>query len=92
MIEVLQKHPEIIQDVGLRLMALGAELLAGKIDDALARAKASAQQYPEWAELEKAAVAIDAAVREQSQAEELEKALMQLVWAVVATSVRDAIK
>jgi len=92
MIEILQKHPEIIQDVGLRLMALGAELLAGKIDDALARATASAQQYPEWAELEKATIAIDADVREQSQAEELEKALMQLVWAVVAASVRDAVK
>ena len=92
MIEVLQKHPEIVHDVGLRLMALGAELLAGKVDDALARAKASAQQYPEWAELEKATIAIDADVREQSQAEELEKALMQLVWAVVAASVRDAVK
>ncbi len=92
MIALLQRHPEIVRDVGLRLITLGAELLAGKIDDALARVKASAQQYPEWAELEKAAIDIDAAVREQSQAEQLEAALMQLVRAVVAASVRDTIE
>jgi hypothetical protein len=91
MIALLQRHPEIVHDVGLRLVALGAELIAGKIDDALARAKASAQQYPEWADLDKAVIDIDAAVREQSQAEQLERALMQLVWTVVAASVRDTI-
>jgi hypothetical protein len=88
---ILASHPELIHDLGLRLAALGAELLAGKLDEAIANAQAAAQQYPEWAALDQATVAIDSAVRERTQTDELRAVLMELVWAVVAESVREAV-
>ncbi len=86
---ILEQYPEAVQEAGLRLIALGAELVAGRIDDAIARAQAEGQKYPEWIALDNAAVAINAAAREQAQGEDIRDALMQLVWAVVVSSVRD---
>ena len=90
--DLLAKHPGAVQEAGMRLIALGAELLAGRIDDAIARAQADGQKYPEWVALDNAAVTINAAARERAQGDDIRDALMQLVWAAVVSSVRDTRK
>jgi hypothetical protein len=89
---ILAQYPAAVQEAGMRLIVLGAELLAGRIDDAIARAQAEGQKYPEWVALDNAAVTINAAARERAQGEDVREALMQLVWAAIVSSVRDTCK
>ena len=88
--DILAKYPDAVQEAGMRLIALGTELLAGRLDDAIARAQADGQKYPEWAALDNAAITINAAAREQTQVDDIRRELMKLVWAHVVSSVRPA--
>lgn len=84
--DILAKYPEAVQEAGLRLIALGAELLAGRIDDAIARVQAEGQKYPEWVALDNAAVTINAAVRERAQGEDIRDALTRTDAATPSTT------
>ncbi len=90
-VDVLKANEGTVARAGLTLVALGAELVAGRIDDALARADVAARKYPEWTALEDAAIAVRAETREEDRMPEIERAIMRLVWATVKGAIREAI-
>lgn len=89
--DVLKANEGAVVRAGLTLVALGAELVAGRIDDALARADAASRKYPEWTALENAAIAVRAETREEEQMPDLERAIMRLVWATVKGAIYEAV-
>jgi hypothetical protein len=90
--DVFKANEAAVLRAGLTLVALGAELVAGRIDDALARSDAAARKYPEWTALENAAIAVRAETREEEQMPEIEQAIMRLVWATVKGAIREAVR
>jgi len=90
--DVLKANESAVVRAGLTLVALGAELVAGRIDDALARADAASQKYPEWTALENAAIAVRAETREEEQMPEIEQAIMRLVWVTVKGAIHEAVR
>jgi len=48
--EILERNREAVREAGRRLVEIGAELAAGKIDEALARLETARQTYREWEE------------------------------------------
>lgn len=89
--DVLKANEGAVVRAGLTLVALGAELVAGRIDDALARANAASRKYPEWTALEETAIAVRAETREEEQIPDIERAIMRLVWATVKGAIHEAV-
>ncbi len=90
-VDVLKANEGAVVRAGLTLVALGAQLVAGRIDDALARADAATRKYSEWTALEDAAIAVRAETREEEQMSEIERAILRLVWATVKGAIREAV-
>lgn len=90
-IDVLKANEGAVVRAGLTLVALGAELVAGRIDDALAHADAAMRKHPEWTALEEATIAVRAETREEEQMPEIERAILRLVWATVKGAIREAV-
>jgi len=90
-VDVLKANEGAVVHAGLTLLALGAELVAGRIDDALARADAAVRKYPEWTALEEAAIAVRAETREEDRMPDIERAIMRLVWVTVKGAIREAV-
>ena len=44
--EILERNSDAVREAGRQLVEIGAELAAGKIDDALARLDTARQAYP----------------------------------------------
>jgi len=63
--EILERNSEAVREAGRKLVEIGAELAAGKIDDALARVEAVRQTYHEWEELDQAAADIEGVIRDR---------------------------
>ena len=89
--DVLKANEGAVVRAGLTLVALGAELVAGRIDDALARAEAASRKYPEWTALEEAAIAVRAETRDEEQMPDIERAIMRLVWATIKGAIHEAV-
>ncbi len=89
--DVLKANEGAVVRAGLTLVALGAELVAGRIDDAMARADAASRKYPDWTALEEAAIAVRAETREGEQIPDIERAIMRLVWATVKGAIHEAV-
>jgi len=89
--DVLKANEGAVVRAGLTLVALGAELVAGRIDDAMARADAASRKYPEWTALEEAAIAVRAETREEEEIPDIERAIMRLVWATVKGAIHEAV-
>lgn len=89
--DVLKANEGAVVRAGLTLVALGAELVAGRIDDALARADAASRKYPEWTALENAAIAVRAETRDEEQMPDIERAIMRLVWATIKGAIHEAV-
>ena len=89
--DVLKANEGAVVRAGLTLVALGAELVAGRIDDAMARADAASRKYPEWTALEEAAIAVRAETREEEQMPDIDRAIMRLVWATVKVAIHEAV-
>ena len=89
--DVLEANEGAVLRAGLTLVALGAELVAGRIDDALARADAASRKFPEWTALEDAGIAIRGATREEEQMPDIERAIMRLVWATAKGAIHEAV-
>lgn len=89
--DVLKANEGAVMRAGLTLVALGAELVAGRIDDALARADAASRKYPEWTALEEAAIAVRAETRDEEQMPDIERAIVRLVWATVKGAIHEAV-
>lgn len=89
--DVLKANEGAVVRAGLTLVALGAELVAGRIDDAMARADAASRKHPEWTALEEAAIAVRAETREEEEIPDIERAIMRLVWATVKGAIHEAV-
>ena len=63
--EILERNSEAVREAGRQLVEIGAELAAGKIDDALARLDTARQAYPECEELDQAAADIEGVIRDR---------------------------
>ena len=89
--DVLKANEGAVVRAGLTLVALGAELVAGRIDDALARGDAASRKYPEWTALEEAGIAVRAETRDEEQMPDIERAIMRLVWSTVKGAIHEAV-
>lgn len=89
--DVFKANEGAVVRAGLTLVALGAELVAGRIDDAMARAEAASRKYHEWTALEESTIAVRAETRKEEQMPDIERAIMRLVWATVKGAINEAV-
>ena len=66
----------------------GAELAAGKIDDALARLDTARQAYPEWEELDQTAADIEGVIRDREGMLAVQHILAEIVGTVLGSALR----
>ena len=86
--EILERNREAVREAGRRLVEIGAELAAGKIDDALARVEAVRQTYREWDELDQARVDIEGVIRDREGMLAVQHILADLVGTVLGAALR----
>ena len=86
--EILERNSEVVREAGRQLVEIGAELAAGKIDDALARLDAARQAYPEWEELDQAAAAIDGVIRDREGMLAVQHILAEIIGPVLGSALR----
>ena len=84
--EILERNREAVREAGRRLVEIGAELAAGKIDDALARVEAVRQTYREWDELDQARVDIEGVIRDREGMLAVQHILADLVGTVLGAA------
>ena len=86
--EILERNSEAVREAGRKLVEIGAELAAGKIDDALARVEAVRQTYYEWEELDQAAADIEGVIRDREGMLAVQHVLAELVGTVLGSVLR----
>ena len=86
--EILEQNSEVVREAGRQLVEIGAELAAGKIDDALARLDAARQAYPEWEELDQAAADIEGVIRDREGMFAVQHILAEIVGTVLGSVLR----
>ena len=86
--EILERNSEVVREAGRQLVELGAELAAGKIDDALARLDTARQAYPEWEELDQAAADIEGVIRDREGMFAVQHILAEIVGTVLGSVLR----
>jgi len=86
--EILERNSEAVREAGRKLVEIGAELAAGKIDDALARVEAVRQTYHEWEELDQAAADIEGVIRDREGMLAVQHVLAELVGTVLGSILR----
>ena len=86
--EILERNSEAVREAGRKLVEIGAELAAGKIDDALARVEAVRQTYREWEELDQAAADIEGVIRGREGMLAVQHVLAELVGTVLGSVLR----
>ena len=85
------ERPEAVRSAGRELAAVGRLLADGRIDEAIARVDALQADYPEWAELDRAAADLDGAANAQARAEAARQAVLSLVGKGLVAVFRGAI-
>jgi len=86
--EILERNSEAVREAGRQLVEIGAELAAGKIDDALARIDAARQAYPEWEVLDQAEADIDGVIRDREGMLAVQHILAEIVGTVLGSALR----
>ena len=86
--EILERNSEAVREAGRQLVEIGAELAAGKIDDALARLDTARQTYPEWEELDQAAADIEGVIRDREGMLAVQQILAEIVGTVLGSVLR----
>jgi hypothetical protein len=86
--EILERNSDAVREAGRQLVEIGAELAAGKIDDALARLDAAGQAYPEWEELNQAAADIEGAIRDREGMLAVQHILAEIIGTVLGSALR----
>lgn len=86
--EILERNSEAVREAGRQLVEIGAELAAGKIDDAMARLDTARQAYPEWEELDKAAADIEGVIRDREGMLAVQNILAEIVGTVLGSVLR----
>jgi len=86
--EILERNSEAVREAGRKLVEIGAELAAGKINDALACVEAVRQTYHEWEELDQAAADIEGVIRDREGMLAVQHVLAELVGTVLGSVLR----
>ena len=86
--EILERNSEAVREAGRQLVEIGAELAAGKIDDALARIDAARQAYPEWEVLDQAAADIDGVIRDREGMLAVQHILAEIIGTILGSALR----
>jgi len=86
--EILERNSEAVREAGRQLVEIGAELAAGKIDDALARLDTARQAYPEWEELDQAAADIEGVIRDREGMLAVQHILAEIIGTVLGSALR----
>ncbi len=86
--EILERNSEAVREAGRQLVEIGAELAAGKIDDALARLDTARQAYPEWEVLDQAAADIDGVIRDREGMLAVQHILAEIIGTVLGSALR----
>ena len=86
--EILERNSEAVREAGRQLVEIGAELAAGKIDDALARLDTARQAYPECEELDQAAAHIEGVIRDREGMFAVQHILAEIVGTVLGSVLR----
>lgn len=89
--EILERNREAVREAGRRLVEIGAELAAGKIDEALARLETARQIYREWEELDRATADIEGAIRDREGMLAVQHVLGELVGTVLGAALRSGL-
>ena len=86
--EILERNSEAVREAGQQLVEIGAELAAGKIDEALARVETIRQAYREWDELDLAVADIEGVIRDREGMLAVQHVLAELVGTVLGSVLR----
>jgi len=86
--EILERNSEAVREAGQTLVEIGAELAAGKIDEALARVETIRQTYREWEELDQAVADIEGVIRDREGMLAVQHVLAELVGTVLGSVLR----
>ena len=86
--EILKQNETAVREAGRQLVEIGAELAAGKIDEALARLVAAQGQYAEWDELNQARADIEGVIRDRKGMLAVQHILADLVGTVLGAALR----
>ena len=86
--EILERNSDAVLEAGRQLVEIGAELAAGKIDEALARLDTARQAYPEWEELDQAAADIEGVIRDREGMFAVQHILAEIVGTVLGSVLR----
>ena len=86
--EILERNSEAVREAGRQLVEIGAELAAGKIDDALARLDIARQAYSEWEELDQAAADIEGVIRDREGMLAVQHILAEIDGTVLGSALR----
>ena len=89
--EILERNREAVREAGRRLVEIGAELAAGKIDEALARLETARQNYHEWEELDRATADIEGVIRDREGMLAVQHVLGELVGTVLGAALRSGL-
>ena len=81
--EILEQNKDAIRKAGERLIEIGTMLVAGKIEDALARAAKARQTYRDWEELDQARTDIESVIRDRDRMVAMQNVLIDLVKDVI---------
>lgn len=73
--ETLQRHPEIVEQIGWRLLGTGAEMVAGRLDAAVARAEMPESQ---WNAIDQASATLEGATKKHAHMREVRKACNEM--------------
>ena len=86
--EILERNSEAVREAGQQLVEMGAELAAGKIDEALGRLEASRQKYREWDELDGAVAKIESVIRERESMLAVQQVVGEMVGVILGAALR----
>ena len=86
--EILKQNEAAVREAGRQLVEIGAELAAGKIDEAFARLAAAQEQFAEWDELDQARVDIEGVIRDREGMLAVQHILADLVGTVLGAALR----
>ena len=86
--EILERNSDAVREAGRQLVEIGAELAAGKIDEALARLDTARQAYPEWEELDQAAADIEGVIRDPEGMLAVQHILAEIIGTVLGSALR----
>lgn len=86
LLDVLTRQPELLGQLGRRLLDIGAEMVAGRLDDKIAALLAvhSDTEHPSWQSLDEAIVTIQREARHEQLSPELDEAVRALLMALAS--------